>query len=83
MSSQRPLKRSLWRAKAACKGLPLDLFFEPENEALAVKVCETCQVRHECLAEAVILTKKTPFPTEGVWGGLNEYQRSKLRGRIK
>lgn len=83
MSSQRPLKRSLWRANAACRGLPLDLFFEPENEADAVKVCEGCEVRHDCLMEAVKLTKKTPHPTEGVWGGLTEYQRSRLRGRIK
>ena len=83
MGSQRPLNRSLWRANALCKGLPLDLFFEPENEAEAVKVCERCEVRHSCLVEAVILSKKTPYTTEGVWGGLNENQRTKLRGRLK
>ena len=83
MSSQRPLERSVWRAKALCKGLPLDIFFEPENEAQAVEICQQCEVRHSCLVEAVILSKKTPYPTEGVWGGLNQSQRSKLRGRVK
>lgn len=81
MSPQRPLKRPTWRSRALCRGLPLDLFFEPENEAEAVQICERCSVRNTCLAEAVILSKSTPYVTEGVWGGLNEYQRSKLRGK--
>ena len=83
MSPQRPLKRSVWRSKALCVGLPVELFFDPQNEAEALALCQQCPVRHECLAEAVMLSRKTDYPTEGVWGGLTEYQRSKLRGRYK
>ena len=83
MTTQRPLKRSLWRSEALCVGFPIELFFEPENEPEAVRICQQCPVRHECLAEALMLTKKTPYQTEGIWGGLNAAQRSKLRGKIK
>lgn len=81
MTSQRPLNRSVWRSKALCVGFPISLFFEPENEAQAVALCRQCEVRLECLHEAKILSKKTPYQTEGIWGGTNEDQRNRLRGR--
>jgi hypothetical protein len=83
MSPQRPLKRSVWRSRALCAGLPLELFFEPENEPEAVRVCNLCEVRQECLAEAVLAARTSTYEIEGVFGGLNKYQRSKLRGKIK
>ncbi len=43
--------------------------------AEAKAVCRFCSVRDECLAEAM----QTPIVKEGVWGGLTEYERRKLR----
>ena len=83
MSSESPLEAPVWRSKALCRGMPLEVFFEPENEPLAVSICQRCEVRHECLAEIVIRDRKLKELSDGIFGGLNRYQRSRLRGRIK
>lgn len=43
-----------WKERAACKGLPLEIFFEQyqENPELARRVdevCEHCPVKQQCL----------------------------------
>jgi WhiB family redox-sensing transcriptional regulator len=65
-----------WRRLAACRGMDPDLFFPLRGEAgdLAVATCASCPVRGECSAYA--LTHGERF---GVWGGLSESGRKRLR----
>jgi len=72
------LARPDWMQHAACRGMDAALFM-PErgdidtlNEAKAV--CQTCHVRLECLEYG--LEEKY-----GVWGGMAESARRKLRAR--
>ena len=63
-----------WRAQAACRGLPADLF-HPElgaNAKAAKAVCQRCPVAQECLIYA--LSNTVEF---GVWGGLSVVERSR------
>jgi WhiB family transcriptional regulator, redox-sensing transcriptional regulator len=76
-----------WQLHAACRGLPSDMFFHPDNERgparaardeAAKVVCAGCQVRVQCRAHA--LEVREPY---GVWGGLSEDERDRqhLSGR--
>jgi WhiB family redox-sensing transcriptional regulator len=72
------LARPDWMQHAACRGMDAALFM-PErgdidtlNQAKAV--CQTCHVRLECLEYG--LEEKY-----GVWGGMAESARRKLRAR--
>ena len=70
-----------WRAQAACRGAAPGLFFpdghEPgywEQVAEVKAICSGCPVRERCRAWALA------HPAErGVWGGLTEADRRKLR----
>lgn len=68
-----------WRQYAACAGSHPDLFF-PErggSQEAAKEVCRRCVVRLSCLDEHI--NEKW-----GVWGGLSERERRRLRrARIK
>lgn len=67
-----------WKLKAACRDLDTSLFF-PESEADADEakaVCATCPVRQACL-EFALATRQH----DGVWGGLTESERKRLRRR--
>lgn len=65
------LKRPEWYSKAACKGLPPDLFFSERelgtqsNNTGATQVCRTCPVILECFDYAVEIGEDQ----YGVWGG--------------
>jgi WhiB family redox-sensing transcriptional regulator len=65
-----------WQARAACRGCDPELFFmdrgQPTSEAKTV--CRGCVVREECLEYAI--TEKEKF---GIWGGLSERERRKIR----
>lgn len=79
-----------WREEAACRDKPVDLFFpavskihdrfnEYGREAMeaiakAKAICATCPVSGACLDYALKLPEK-----HGLWGGLDERQRAKLR----
>jgi len=65
-----------WRQQAACRGMPPDLFFTDRgyDTGTAKKVCAGCPVRDACLTYA--LDTGVRF---GVWGGLSEKQRKRLR----
>lgn len=43
----------------------------------AVKVCESCPVRAECLAEALAMEKTTGMRL-GIWGGYGPAERAQL-----
>jgi hypothetical protein len=63
-----------WRNEAECgtSGVHPDLWFsdEPEDEAAAKAICDTCPVRRECLLHALQEGEKM-----GTWGGLTPTER--------
>ncbi|MFE7461778.1 WhiB family transcriptional regulator [Nocardiopsis terrae] len=76
-----------WADAAECKGEDLELFYGPgESEApeqteerqarerVALEVCQECEVRPQCLEEALEHTVQY-----GVWGGMTEEERTELR----
>jgi WhiB family transcriptional regulator, redox-sensing transcriptional regulator len=67
-----------WRLAAACRDLDTAVFFpETEEGAAAAKaVCATCPVRESCLEFALVTRQE-----DGVWGGLDENERRRLRRR--
>lgn len=74
-----------WQDQAACRDLPLELFFGPDGEKpqerdarerRAVQVCAGCPVRDMCAAHAVALPE-----AYGVWGGTTESGRNTRRRR--
>ena len=64
-----------WTARAACRGLDVELFYSTEETDVraAVKVCRSCPVRGQCLATAVSAGEMF-----GVWGGVAEAQRRRI-----
>ena len=67
-----------WRLDAACRDLDTAIFF-PESEddvATAKAVCASCPVREACLDFALITRQD-----DGVWGGLDENERRRVRRR--
>jgi WhiB family transcriptional regulator, redox-sensing transcriptional regulator len=72
-------KSAHWQARAVCQGAPPELFVpdgddEPEVPAPeAVRYCNVCPVRPECLEDALL------HHHEGVWGGTSNYQRRQMR----
>ena len=70
-----------WRDRAACKDSHPELFFPigSTGDALAEidaakTICRSCPVRRECLAFAIETNQES-----GVWGGMSEDERRKLR----
>ena len=65
-----------WQDYANCLGVDPDLFF-PERGAStreAKVVCRGCVVREECLEYAITHSEKF-----GIWGGLSERERRRIR----
>ena len=66
-----------WTAKGACvTGAPDDLFVQGAAQRSARAVCQGCDVRLKCLADA--LDHRVEF---GVWGGMTERERRALLRR--
>ena len=65
-----------WQHEANCLGVDPDLFF-PERGAStkeAKGVCRGCTVREDCLEYALANGEKF-----GIWGGLSERERRRIR----
>jgi WhiB family transcriptional regulator, redox-sensing transcriptional regulator len=65
-----------WQERANCLGVDPDLFF-PERGAStkeAKGVCNSCEVRLDCLEYALRHGEKF-----GIWGGMSERERRRLR----
>jgi WhiB family transcriptional regulator, redox-sensing transcriptional regulator len=64
-----------WRTRAACRGLDPEIFHPApgESAAPARAVCASCPVRVECGEWALFREY------HGVWGGLTERDRRRLR----
>jgi WhiB family redox-sensing transcriptional regulator len=66
-----------WIAEAACRTTdPDELFVQGAAQNRVKAVCMTCNVRTECLADA--LDHRVEF---GVWGGMTERERRALLRR--
>ena len=60
-----------WPSLAACRnGDPDALFVQGAEQNVAKRICRSCPVRMECLADA--LDNRIEF---GVWGGMTERER--------
>jgi WhiB family transcriptional regulator, redox-sensing transcriptional regulator len=67
-----------WQADALCAQTDPEAFFPEKGGSTrdAKKICTSCEVRGECLNYA--LQNDERF---GIWGGLSERERRKLRRR--
>ena len=65
-----------WVEDRACGEFDPEVFFPPKGGSAkaARAICAGCPVRTECLTYAIENDEKY-----GVWGGLSEYERRKLR----
>ncbi len=74
--TQRSLEN--WRQQSACRDLDTNIFFPAaDGQAGPAKaVCASCPVQQECL-EYALATRQD----DGVWGGLDETERRRLRRR--
>lgn len=62
-----------WTLKARCRGMQDQLFPDGADQKRARSLCMGCQVRSQCLAEA--LDNRIEW---GVWGGMTERERRQL-----
>ena len=67
-----------WQADALCSQTDPEAFFPEKGGSTrdAKKICASCEVRNQCLEYA--LQNDERF---GIWGGLSERERRKLRKR--
>ena len=67
-----------WQADSLCAQTDPEAFFPEKGGSTrdAKKICSTCEVRSSCLEYA--LENDERF---GIWGGLSERERRKLRKR--
>lgn len=68
-----------WKRQANCLGVDPDLFYPGRGEPTrdARQVCAGCTVRADCLAYALRNHEK-----HGIWGGLSERERERLRREL-
>ena len=67
-----------WQERALCSQTDPEAFFPEKGGSTreAKKVCLTCDVRQECLEDALEHDERF-----GIWGGLSERERRKLKKR--
>ena len=65
-----------WQQYANCLGVDPDLFFPERGVSTreAKEVCRGCVVREACLEYAIVHAEKF-----GIWGGLSERERRRIR----
>ena len=68
-----------WQERALCAQTDPEAFFPEKGGSTreAKKVCVSCEVRAECLEYA--LENDERF---GIWGGMSERERRKLKRRV-
>jgi hypothetical protein len=67
-----------WQERALCAQTDPEAFFPEKGGSTreAKRICESCEVRDECLSYA--LENDERF---GIWGGMSEMERRRLRRR--
>jgi len=67
-----------WQERALCAQTDPEAFFPEKGGSTreAKKVCLTCEVRTDCLESALMNDERF-----GIWGGLSERERRKLKKR--
>ena len=67
-----------WQERSLCAQTDLEAFFPEKGGSTreAKKVCVGCEVRSECLEYALANDERF-----GIWGGLSERERRKLKKR--
>jgi WhiB family redox-sensing transcriptional regulator len=67
-----------WQERALCAQTDPEAFFPEKGGSTreAKRVCTTCDVRSECLEYALANDERF-----GIWGGLSERERRKLKKR--
>ncbi|MDR0783494.1 MAG: WhiB family transcriptional regulator [Propionibacteriaceae bacterium] len=70
---------SAWQAIALCAQTDPEAFFPEKGGSTreAKSVCRVCDVKSECLEYALANDERY-----GIWGGLSERERRKLRRRV-
>ncbi|MDV6011558.1 WhiB family transcriptional regulator [Haloechinothrix sp. LS1_15] len=67
-----------WQERALCAQTDPEAFFPEKGGSTreAKRICQGCEVRAECLEYALAHDERF-----GIWGGLSERERRKLRKR--
>jgi WhiB family redox-sensing transcriptional regulator len=67
-----------WQDEAACRTLPIEIFFPPAEQEgeVAKTICSGCTVREPCLQAALAAGERF-----GIWGGLTTEERRVLVAR--
>jgi WhiB family transcriptional regulator, redox-sensing transcriptional regulator len=70
--------RQSWSKRAACLNVDTGQFYPEKGQptTAAKRVCQTCPVTAECLEYAMANNERF-----GIWGGLSEPERRRLRRR--
>jgi WhiB family transcriptional regulator, redox-sensing transcriptional regulator len=73
-----PVEIQPWYERAACLDKDADCFFPEKGGSTraAKKICQTCTVQAECLEYALANDERF-----GIWGGLSERERRRLKRR--
>jgi WhiB family transcriptional regulator, redox-sensing transcriptional regulator len=68
-----------WQELALCAQTDPEAFFPEKGGSTreAKRVCQSCEVRQECLEYALANDERF-----GIWGGLSERERRRLKRRI-
>ena len=74
-----PGDKDAWRKSARCAEVDPELFVPGKGSTRQAKlICRGCEVRAECLQDAFANGRE-----HGVWGGLSEQERRKLKRERK
>ncbi len=71
-----PVETQPWYERAACLEADADWFFPEKGGSTrqAKRICATCAVQVECLAYALANDERF-----GIWGGMSERERRRLK----
>ncbi len=78
MAMRERFDEAAWRESGACRTADTTLFFPANDDGAgpAKAICASCPVREECLLFALANREE-----QGVWGGLTETERRRVRRR--
>jgi WhiB family transcriptional regulator, redox-sensing transcriptional regulator len=73
-----PAEEPTWQERALCAQTDPEAFFPEKGGSTreAKRICSTCEVRAECLEYALEHDERF-----GIWGGLSERERRRLKRR--